>query len=185
MVKIAVITGSTRPGRNNVAVAQWVLEQAQSVAGASYELVDIADFNLPLLDEPMPALMQQYQNEHTQRWAAKIAEFDGYIFVTPEYNHSITGALKNAIDYLNVEWNDKAAAFVGYGSAGGVRAVEHLRHIASEVRLAHVRDQVQLSLFTDFENFSVFKPQPMHVETLQTMVKDLIRWAGAMKTLRA
>ena len=185
MLKIAVVTGSTRPGRNNAAVAQWVLEQAQSLGGADYALVDIADYALPLLDEAMPALMQQYQNPHTKKWAAKIAEFDGYIFVTPEYNHSTSAALKNAFDYLNVEWNDKAAGFVGYGSAGGVRAVEHLRQIASEVRLAHVRDQVQLSLFTDFENFSVFKPQAMQVEALQTMLKDLIRWTGAMKTLRA
>lgn len=184
MTKIAIVTGSTRPGRLNEAVAQWVAEHAKSVEGAEFELVDIADFDLPLLDEPMPALMGQYSNEHTKKWAQTIAQYDGYVFVTPEYNHSTSGALKNAIDYLNAEWNDKAAGFVGYGSAGGVRAVEHLRQIASEVRLAHVRDQVQLSLFTDFENFSTFKPQDMQVDALHTMLKDLVRWTGAMKTIR-
>ncbi|MCH8553474.1 MAG: NAD(P)H-dependent oxidoreductase [Natronospirillum sp.] len=184
MLKIAVVTGSTRPGRNNEAVAHWVLDHANRVEGAEFELVDIADFNLPLLDEPMPPMMNQYQHEHTKKWSAKIAGFDGYVFITPEYNHSTSAALKNAIDYLNLEWNDKAAGFVGYGSAGGVRAVEHLRQIASEVRLAHVRDQVQLSLFTDFENFSSFKPQPNQVDALHTMLKDVVRWAGAMKTLR-
>lgn len=184
MIKIAVVTGSTRPGRVNEAVAQWVVDNAKKVEGADFELVDIAEFNLPLLDEPMPALMGQYSNEHTKKWAQTIANYDGYVFVTPEYNHSTSAALKNAIDYLNQEWNDKAAGFVGYGSAGGVRAVEHMRQIASEVRLAHVRDQVQLSLFTDFENFSTFKPQDMQVDALKTMLTDLVRWTGAMKTLR-
>ncbi len=183
-MKIAIITGSTRPGRNNEAVAKWVLEHAQNIDGAQFELVDIADFRLPLLDEPYPPMMNQYQNDHTKKWSETIAKYDGYVFVTPEYNHSTSASLKNAIDYLNVEWNDKAAGFVGYGSAGGVRAVEHLRQIASEVRLAHVRDQVQLSLFTDFENFSEFKPQDMQVDALNTMLKDVVRWAGAMKTVR-
>jgi NAD(P)H-dependent FMN reductase len=158
MNKIAVVTGTTRPGRNNIAVAHWVLENAQKRSDATFELVDIADFDLPLLDEAMPAGFQQYANEHTKKWSQTIAQYDGYIFVTPEYNHSISGSLKNALDYISVEWNNKAAGFVGYGSAGGVRAVEHLRQIASELQMAHVRNQVQLSLFTDFENFSEFKP---------------------------
>ncbi|MEP4545152.1 MAG: NAD(P)H-dependent oxidoreductase [Saccharospirillum sp.] len=184
MNKIAVVTGSTRPGRNNIAVANWVLENAQKRSDAQFELVDIADFNLPVLDEAMPAGFQQYANEHTKKWSQTIAQYDGYIFVTPEYNHSISGALKNALDYISVEWNNKAAGFVGYGSAGGVRAVEHLRQIASELQLAHVRNQVQLSLFTDFENFSEFKPADMHQETLSAMLDQLVAWTGAMKTLR-
>lgn len=184
MTKIAVVTGSTRPGRNNIAVAEWVLEHAGKRTDAEFELLDIADFNLPILDEPMPAMMQQYSQEHTKRWSQAVAKYDGYIFVTAEYNHSITGALKNALDYLNVEWNDKAAGFVGYGSAGGVRAVEHLRHIASELKMAHVRDQVQLSLFTDFENFSEFKPGAHNVDTLNGMLDQLIPWTNALKTIR-
>lgn len=184
MLNIAVVTGSTRPGRNNIAVANWVLENASKRTDANFELVDIADFNLPVLDEGMPAAYAQYSQEHTKKWSAAIAKYDGYIFVTAEYNHSITGALKNALDYLNTEFNNKAAGFVGYGSAGGVRAVEHLRQIASELQLAHVRNQVQLSLFTDFENFSVFKPAAQHVDSLSAMLDQLVPWTTAMKTLR-
>ncbi|WLD58569.1 NAD(P)H-dependent oxidoreductase [Salinispirillum sp. LH 10-3-1] len=184
MLNIAVVTGSTRPGRNNIAVANWVLENASKRTDANFELVDIADFNLPVLDEGMPAAYAQYSQEHTKKWSAAIAKYDGYIFVTAEYNHSITGALKNALDYLNQEFNNKAAGFVGYGSAGGVRAVEHMRQIASELQLAHVRNQVQLSLFTDFENFSVFKPAAQHVDSLNAMLDQLVPWTTAMKTLR-
>jgi NAD(P)H-dependent FMN reductase len=184
MTKIAVITGTTRPGRVNLDVAQWVLEQASMRSDAEFELVDIADWNLPLLDEAMPAGFQQYANTHTQSWAAKIAEFDGYIFVTPEYNHSISGSLKNAIDYLSVEWNNKAAGFVSYGSMGGARAVEHLRGIASELQLAHVRNQVMFSLFTDFENFSEFKPTDQSASALDPMLDQLLPWTRAMQSLR-
>jgi NAD(P)H-dependent FMN reductase len=184
MTKIAIITGTTRPGRINLGVAQWVLEQASERPDAEFELVDIAQWNLPLLDEAMPAGFQQYANAHTQSWSAKIAEFDGYIFVTPEYNHSISGSLKNAIDYLSVEWNNKAAGFVSYGSMGGARAVEHLRGIASELQLAHVRNQVTFSLFTDFENFSEFKPSGQSASALDAMLDQLLPWTRAMQSLR-
>src|SRR3981189_2538183 len=127
MVKIAVIIGSTRPGRVGETVAKWVYELAKKRMEAEFELVDIKGYNLPLLDEPVPPSMGQYSQQHTKTWAAKIDSFDGYVFVTPEYNHGICGALKNAIDFLFAEWNNKAAGFVGYGSVGGVRAVEHLR----------------------------------------------------------
>ncbi len=117
-------------------------------------------------------------------WAAKIDSFDAYVFVTPEYNHGIPGALKNAIDYLFKEWNNKVAGFVSYGSAGGVRAVEQLRLVMAEIKVATVRAQVQLSLFTDFENFSKFKPHHIHEKSVNTMLDELLAWAGAMKTLR-
>src|SRR3954464_8437179 len=184
MLKIAIVTGSTRPGRNNEAVARWVHGLAKTRKDAEFELVDIADYNLPLLDEPVPPSMGQYSHEHTKKWAAKIASFDAYVFVTPEYNHSICGALKNAIDFLFAEWNNKAAGFVGYGSAGGARAVEHLRLVMAEVQVATVRNQVALSLFTDFENYTDFKPAPHHEKSLNQMLDQLIAWSGAMKTLR-
>ncbi|MCH8532276.1 MAG: NAD(P)H-dependent oxidoreductase [Saccharospirillum sp.] len=184
MVKIGIIIGSTRPGRNSEAVAQWVYDNARQRSDAQFELVDLKDFNLPMLDEAMPAAMQQYANDHTKKWAQTIAKYDGFVFVTPEYNHSITGALKNALDFINAEWNNKAAGFVGFGSAGGVRAVEHLRGIASELQIAHVRNQVALSLFTDFENFSAFKPAEHHKESLTGMLDQLVAWSGAMRTLR-
>lgn len=185
MLKIAIITGSTRPGRNNHGVAQWVLEQAQQRDDASYELVDIADYNLPLLDEAFPAAYQNYQNEATQLWSAKIAEFDGYIFVTPEYNHSIAPALANALSYLNAEFTNKAAGIVGYGSAMGARAVEHLRGILSELQIAHVQKTGMFSLFSDFENFSEFKPTEQASGSVHPMFDQLISWATAMKTVRA
>src|SRR4051795_1376254 len=158
MTKIAIIIGSTRPGRNGEAVARWVFENASKRAGVEYELVDLKDWDLPHLDEAMPAAMGQYAGEHTKAWAAKIAEFDGFVFVTPEYNHSTSGALKNAIDFLYKEWNNKAAGFVGYGSAGGARAIESLRLVMGELMVADVRAHVMLSLFTDFEQFTTFKP---------------------------
>ena len=146
--------------------------------------MDIEDFNLPLLDEPIPPSQGKYSKEHTKKWAAKIASFDGFLFVTPEYNHGISGALKNAIDYLYAEWNNKAAGFVGYGSAGGVRAVEHLRLVMAEVQVATVRNQVTLSLRDDFENYSAFKPRDFHEQALDQVLDQLIAWSGALKPLR-
>src|ERR671918_1524780 len=169
MLKIAIILGSTRPGRNGEAVSQWVYEIAKKRSDAEFELVDIKDFNLPIYDEPNSPLGGSYTKEHTKTWSAKVDSFDAYIFVTPEYNHGIPGALKNAIDFLYREWNNKAAGFVSYGSAGGVRSVEHLRLVMAELQIADVRAQVTLSLFTDFENFTKFKPaafQEQYVNTL-------------------
>jgi NAD(P)H-dependent FMN reductase len=184
MLKIAIIIGSTRPGRNGEAVAKWVYEIAQKRSDAEVELVDIKDFNLPLLDEPMSPRMGQYTHQHTKVWSAKIASFDAYVFVTPEYNHSTSGALKNAIDFLYHEWTNKAAGFVGYGGALGTRAVENLRLVMGELHVADVRAQVGLSLFADFENFSVFKPAPEQETSVNAMLDQVISWGGALKTLR-
>lgn len=184
MLKVAIVTGSTRPGRNGEAVARWVFDIAKKRSDATFELVDIRDYNLPLLDEPMPPSMGQYSKPHTRSWAAKIDSFDAYVFVTPEYNHAPSGALKNAIDYLYREWNNKAAGFVGYGSAGGARAVEQLRLIVGELQIADVRAQVMLSLFTDFENFSTLKPAAHQEAALNATLDQVIAWGGAMKTLR-
>jgi NAD(P)H-dependent FMN reductase len=184
MPKIAIIVGSTRPGRNAEQVARWVHEKAKTRADAQFDIVDIKDFNLPLLDEPVPASMGQYSQPHTKAWAKKIAGYDGFVFVAAEYNHGVTGALKNAIDYIYAEWNNKAASFVSYGSAGGTRAVEQLRQIMGEVQVADVRQQVLFSLFTDFENFSVLKPTAMHEAALKTQLDQLVSWATALKSMR-
>ena len=184
MLKIGIVVGSTRPGRNAEAVAQWVYKTAGKRNDAKFELVDLKDFNLPLLDEPLPASMNQYMNSHTKAWAEKIDSLDAFIFVTPEYNHAPSGALKNAIDFIYSEWNNKAAGFVSYGSVGGVRAVEHLRLIMGELQVADVRAQVAFSLFTDFENYSVFKPAQNHETSLNTMIDQVIAWGGALKALR-
>ena len=184
-VKVAIIVGSTRPGRKADSVARWVHEIASKRADARYEVVDIAEFNLPLLDEPIPPSQGKYSKDHTKRWAEKISSFDGFVFVTPEYNHSTSGALKNAIDFLYTEWNNKAAGFVSYGSASGTRAVEHLRLIMAEVQIATVRAQVMLSLATDFESWTTFKPDPKHERSVGTMLDQLNAWAGALRPLRS
>lgn len=183
-LKIAIILGSTRPGRNGKGVADWVVEKASSRTTATYELIDLLDHPLPHLDEAMPPSYGQYANEHTKAWASTIAGYDGFIFVTPEYNHSTSGVLKNAIDFLYGEWNNKAAGFVSYGSLGGARAIEHLRGISSELQIAHVRQQLSFSLFSDFENFSVFKPGPQHDASATALFDQVEAWAGALKTLR-
>jgi NAD(P)H-dependent FMN reductase len=128
--------------------------------------------------------MGQYTHEHSKRWAAKIASFDAFVFVTPEYNHATSGALKNAIDFLYGEWVNKAAGFIGYGGTSAARAVENLRLIMGELQVATVRAQVGLSLFTDFENFSVFKPAAMQEQYVHTMLDQVIAWGGALKALR-
>ncbi|HWI82921.1 NAD(P)H-dependent oxidoreductase [Ramlibacter sp.] len=184
MIRIAIILGSTRPGRNGEAVARWVHGIAGKRTDAQYELVDIKDFNLPLLDEAVPPSQGKYSQPHTKAWAAKIDSFDGFVFVTPEYNHGTSAALKNAIDFLYKEWNNKAAGFVSYGSAGGCRAVESLRLVMGELMVADVRAQVMLSLFTDFENFSTFKPAAMHERALNTLLDQLLAWSRALRTVR-
>ncbi|GFG73467.1 FMN reductase [Mycobacterium botniense] len=185
MVKIAVILGSTRPGRSGEAVAHWVMEHAARRTGAEYALVDLRDHLLPHLDEPVPALLSdQYANEHTRKWGATIAQFDGFVFVTPEYNYSMPGVLKNVIDYLSKEWKNKAAGFVSYGSSNGARAVEQLRSVMAAVGIADVHTSVGLNLFYDFENLTVFKPKELHVAALETMLAEVESWAQALSPLR-
>ncbi len=160
-----------------------MLEHAKA-DGVEFELVDLHDYALPNLDEAIPAGAGQYNNEHTKKLASKIGEFDGYIFVTPEYNHSLPGSLKNALDFVGAEWNNKAAAIVSYGSMGGVRAGEHLRQILGELQVADVRTHVMFSIFTDFEEFSTFKPADMKLGELQAQVSQLTAWSTAMRSVR-
>ena len=192
MIRTAIVTGSTRPGRRGDQVARWVHEQAvaRTPAGSEvgYERVDLAEIGLPLLDEPVPAAIGDYRHEHTRRWSELVASFDGFVFVTPEYNHAMPAALKNAIDYLFVEWNDKAAAFVSYGLNGGVRAVEQLRLTLAEVRVACVRSQVALNLFTDFTITDMaepgtFTPADHHLPVLDRMLGELTAWSHALAPL--
>jgi NAD(P)H-dependent FMN reductase len=184
MTRIGIILGSTRPNRNGEQVAKWVYDIASRRDDAEFELVDLRDYPLPHLDEPLPPSMGQYQNEHTRQWADKIGSFDGFVIVTPEYNHSTSGVLKNAIDYLYAEWNNKAVGFVSYGGVGGARAAEHLRLVAGELQMADVRQQVALSLLTEFENFSVFKPADYSLAALNTLLDQVVAWSTALAPLR-
>ncbi|HZA05671.1 MAG TPA: NADPH-dependent FMN reductase [Propionibacteriaceae bacterium] len=181
---IAVILGSTRPNRNGKAVADWVMAQTSGRSAARYTLLDLLDFPLPHLDEAIPPSVGRYAGEHTKAWADTIASYDGFVFVTPEYNHSTSGVLKNAIDYLYAEWNNKAAGFVSYGTVGGARAVEHLRGVMSEVQVAHVRQSVGFSLYHDFENFSTFAPNARAADQLTIMLDQLEAWTAALKGVR-
>ena len=184
-LKIAVLLGSTREGRNGAAVADWVVEHAAGRGAADYELVDLRDHPLPFFEAPVSPAYVPSTDPAVRAFGARIAEFDGYVFVTPEYNHSFSAVLKNAIDSIYSEFNNKAAAFVSYGSFQGARAVEQLRLVASELQLAHVRQQLGFSLFTDFENMRRFTPGPQHEATAEIMFTQLEAWAGALKAVHA
>lgn len=175
---IGIILGSTRQGRVSPQVGEWVKGIAEERGDAEYEIVDIADFNLPFLGEGTG------EEAGLKAWSEKISSLDGYVFVVQEYNHSITGVLKNAIDSAHQEWNNKAAGIVSYGSTGGARAAEHLRGILAELQIADVRTHPTLSLFTDFENFSEFKPAELHDENVNGMLNQVISWSTALKSVR-
>lgn len=184
-VRIAIVLGSTRPGRRGEPIANWVLQQATARGDAGYELLDLADFALPLLDEPRPASAGKYEFEHTKRWSDAVDDFDGYVFVTPEYNHGPSAVLKNALDYLYKEWNDKAAGIVSYGSAAsGLRAAEALRLTLGELQIADVRQSVGISLVHDFENFTTFAPQPIQLQNLGVQLDQVVAWATALRGVR-
>lgn len=186
-LKIGIIVGSTRPGRVGPLVGNWVRANAQA-EGVEFELVDLHDYNLPLLEEPFAMGAGNYSGDAANAWASKIAEFDGFIFVTGEYNHSVPAALKNALDYVKDEWANKAVGIVSYGSMGGVRAGEHLRQIFGELSMADVRQHVMMSIFTDVENFGspevAFTPAEQKAGELQTQIDEIAAWAGALRGVR-
>ncbi|MFS0875014.1 NADPH-dependent FMN reductase [Solibacillus isronensis] len=177
-LNIGIILGSTREGRVSPQVGTWVKEIADKRGDANYTIIDIADFKLPLLGEPGG------DASGAAGWSEAIAKQDGFVFIVQEYNHSITGALKNALDYLRDEWNNKAAGIVSYGSVGGARAAEHLRGILGELLVADVRVHPALSLFTDFENGTTFKPKDVQADSVNQMLDQVIPWSKALKTIR-
>lgn len=184
MIRIAIIIGSVRPNRKGEAVGNWFYEQARLRTDANFELIDLLDRKLPLLNEPLQPSEGKYTHQHTKDWSTIVSQFDAFVFVTPEYNHSMPASLKNAIDYLYKEWNHKAAGFVSYGSAGGVRAVEQLRQVMAEIKIADVQPQVVLSTAHDFENRTTFKPREQHLKSIERLLNDLILWGEAMKIVR-
>jgi NAD(P)H-dependent FMN reductase len=177
-LNIGIILGSTREGRVSPQVGAWVKELADKRGDANYTVIDIADYKLPLLGEPGS------DASGAAAWSQAVAQQDGFVFIVQEYNHSITGALKNALDFLREEWNNKAAGIVSYGSVGGARATEHLRGILGELSVADVRVHPALSLFTDFENGTDFKPADVQANSVNEMLDQVIPWATALKTIR-
>ncbi len=177
-LNIGIILGSTREGRVSPQVGSWVESYAkQKNDGNHYEIIDIQSFKLPLLGESK-------DTQSIKAWQNTLMRFDGFIFVVAEYNHSITGALKNALDLAKEPWHNKVAGIVSYGSAGGARAAEHLRGILSELQIADVRSHVLLSLFHDFEQFKVFKPQSLHQTNMDALLSQVNAWGQALKQIR-
>ena len=176
-LKIGIIIGSTREGRVSPQVAAWVKEQAQAFNKNKYEVVDVKEYQLPLLGESADV-------SGVERWNATLATLDGFIFVTAEYNHSITASLKNALDSAREPWANKPAGIVSYGSLGGARAAEHLRTILGELQVADVRGHVALSMTQDFEGWTTFQPRPIHKQNMEQLLTQLDHLGNALQQLR-
>lgn len=181
-MRIAIIVGSTRPGALGPAVGRWVLDHASARGDAEYELLHVSDFGLALLDDPVVpgAADRRYASGATRRWGETVDSFDGFVWVTPEYNHSVPAAMKNAVDVLYPEWVGKTVGFVGYGADGAVRAVEHWRGITANVRMQAVRAQVALSTFLDVTD-GVFAPRERRVGELDTVLDQLVDLTGILR----
>lgn len=184
MAHIQVIVGSTRPGRVGRKIANWYINDLDIPAGSTVEIVDLADIELPLLDEVMPAMYGQYANEHTKKWAETIDKADGYVWITPEYNHAPSAALLNAISYLKNEWSFKPVGFAGYGTMGGTRAIEDLVSVSSELSMVPLRERVSI-----LEPWvSVSEDGAVSADYVKGdkngQIASLVKWAEGTKSLR-
>lgn len=186
MLNIKIIIGSTRPSRFGPQPAEWILKLAEKQTQAQFELIDLEKQNLPLLDEPVPPLQHQYLHDHTKQWAKVIDNSDGFIFITPEYNHSMSAALKNAIDFVAKEWNYKPVAFVSYGAdAGGTRAVEHLRSVAGYLKMYDIADQIMLTdYWTKLDDQGKYQFTEEQTQKAETLIEQIVFWSQQMKISR-
>jgi len=188
--RIAIVIGSTRPSRYADAPAQWILKQAQARDDLEAELVDLRDHPLPFFDEIASNLWMPSQNPEAVRWQETVGRYDGYIFVVAEYNHSITGALKNALDQAYKEWNRKPFTAIGYGGTGAVRAVEHLRQIAIELQMVSTHATVHIGGGDFMAVHPAFGKQPIEaveanlLPSTQTALDELVWWAKATMAAR-
>ena len=175
-MKIGIIVGSIREGRRGLKVGKWVDEIAQKRGDADYELIDLKEFNVPLLTDPgLPAMANgKYPTPEVQAWADAIGSCDAFVFVTPEYNHSIPGAFKNAVDSLGAEWMGKPVGFVSYGASGGVRSVEAWRVSLANFGMLDQRTAVELGLFTDFDGQGGFTPAERRVAEVSAMLDSVV-----------
>lgn len=182
---LTVIVGSTRPGRVGLPVAQWIRERARAHGAFDVHLADLAEIALPLLDEPHHPRLQRYQHEHTKRWSAVIAASDAFVFVTPEYNHGIPAPLKNALDYLAIEWARKPAGIVSYGGvSAGLRAVGQLKQVLSALGVVSVGGGVPIPMIRErIEDGVVVGNEPM-TRAVDAMLDELRTWHGALAPLR-
>jgi NAD(P)H-dependent FMN reductase len=185
--KIGIVIGSTRPSRFGDKPAAWIHGIASKRADLDFEVIDLRDYPLPAFDEPGSPAWGPIENKVAQRWAAKLASLDGFILVTPEYNHGTSAALKNALDYAYNEFVRKPVAFVGYGGVGGARAVEHLRLVAAELQMASVRNAVHIAA-NDFLGLwrqgKSFDDLPHLAQSAVAMLDELAWWTKALKSAR-
>jgi NAD(P)H-dependent FMN reductase len=184
---LQIVLGSTRPGRNGAAVAEWVRDTAEAHGAFTVELIDLAEVALPLLDEPNHPRFGNYEHQHTRDWSETVSRADAYVFVTPEYNHSFNAALKNALDYLHNEWRDKAAGIVSYGGvSAGTRAATALKPVLGALRMVPVADAVNVPFFSQFlDEDGVFHPNEVTEGATKAMLDELARYSGALERLRA
>jgi NAD(P)H-dependent FMN reductase len=186
MPNLAIIIGSTRPGRAGAAIAQWFAARAKDHGGFDVTVVDLAEVDLPLLDEPNHPRLRQYTRQHTKDWSAIIDAADAFVFVTPEYNYGYPAALKNAIDYLHHEWQHKPAGFVSYGGvAAGTRAVQQLKQVVTTLRMLPVFDSVNIPFHTQFlDSDGVLRPNEVMEKAAGAMLDELVRTEAALRPLR-
>jgi len=183
---LQVIVASTRPGRRGLAVARWLQQLAEQHSGFDVELIDLAEVALPVFDEPNHPRLQQYTHDHTRAWAATIARGDAFVFVTPEYNHSFPGSLKNALDYLSIEWADKVAGIVSYGGvSAGLRAATALKPVLAALRMVPVVEAVSIPFFAQFlDEDDAFVPNTELEAGGKAMLDEIARLTGALRQLR-
>lgn len=184
--KLMIVIGSTRPGRTGPAVASWIAGHARRHGGFNVEVVDLAELNLPLLDEPHHPRLRQYTRTHTRRWSALVEAADAFIFVTPEYNYGMPAALKNAIDYLHHEWQYKPVAFVSYGGvSAGTRAVQQLKQVVTTLKLFPLTEAVSIPFVSQFiGNGGEIQPNETMESAAGAMLDELLRIARALHPLR-
>lgn len=184
MAHIQIIVGSTRPSRVGRKVADYFVSQAQVPKDSTIEIIDLADINLPLLDEPVSAMNDQYSKDHTKEWSEIISRGDGYVWVTPEYNHGVNGALKNAIDYLYKEWKYKPVSFVGYGGLGAARSIEHLVGSASELSMFPLKTRYHvIDVWSAFDQDGTIKPENIKGNA-SAVLAEIAKVVDATKSLR-
>ncbi len=186
-LKIAVIVGSTRPSRVGRKIADWFVDQVSDTPDVKFTLIDLADVNLPFLDESNLASMQQYQREHTKKWSKLIDSFDGYVFVTPEYNHGYPASLKNAIDYLYNEWARKPVAFVGYGALGGSATLEHLVPVVAQIGMVPLlgTSVKVIDVWGAFDEEGNFSEGNLRGSSPEKLMDNLVWWAKVLQKARA
>jgi NAD(P)H-dependent FMN reductase len=184
---LEIIICSTRPGRKGASVARWVEAVALEHGGFNVELVDLAEVNLPIFDEPNHPMFATYVHDHTKAWSATVARADAFVFVMPEYNHSFNAALKNALDYLNKEWTNKAVGLVSYGGiAAGTRAVQAIKPVLGALGTHVIIESINIANFATFINDDgVFEPAPGLEEATSAMLDALTRWTSALASLRS